>query len=629
MINRIICRIAVVGSLALFTGCLSAGRHPDISYDSQLGRARAMLDRGENTRAMLACIDLSRQDPDMPGLKDLQNDIVKALNEQRAKEQEAQTKLTARTMSLDADARKVVPYSYGVTRRVAGETGSLRTPSSDVEKLLRKRITVHLDNVDVNQFIMTVGAAENINMIADGQIAGAPGAAGQGGKTMTLHAEDTPLIEILDYVSRNLDVSFSIGDRIIWVTSRQSSDTGIPMETRMYRLRKAISGDESEDAEEGIDIVRTIKRFVPDENGADLLFNRKAHMLIARNTRDNLALIEDVIEALDVCPPQILIEARFITTELDDLSELGIDWVLNSAVGITKKDVMEGGVEVSKNKTEIDSGATAGFTEFKGAAQGLNFTYRGILTDPLFEATLHALEASGKSKTLSVPRVTTVNNRPAKIRIGKDFRYFEQYDVMQVIDGRDNNNNPIYRSVLVPSGTPALEELGIELQVTPSVGADMASVTLSMKPKITDFVKYEVYETVSSSTVPGQQGSNTTSVGQVPIFSRSELETEVIVRSGQTVVMGGLIKSSEVKSESRVPLLSYIPIIGLLFRHDVVIEAKQNLLIFVTATIISEWGESLVPIGAAQGPGEQKESQPAEMPAPPASGTPAAVNVGG
>jgi type II secretory pathway component GspD/PulD (secretin) len=433
---------------------------------------------------------------------------------------------------------------------------------------------------------------------------------------MTLHADDTPLVEILNYVSRNLDVTFSIGDRIIWVTPRQSNTGDVPMETRMYRLRKAISADESEDAEEGIDIVRTIKRFVPDEQGSDLLFNRKAHMLIARNTRDNLSLVEDIIEALDVCPPQILIEARFITTDVNDLGELGIDWVLNSAVGVTKKDVIEGGAEVTKNKTEIETGATAGFTAFDGAAQGLNFSYQGILTDPLFKATLHALETSGKSRTLSVPRVTTVNNRPAKIRIGKDFRYFEQYDVQSI--PAFSGTTTTYQSILVPVGTPALEDLGIELEVVPSVGADLGSVSLSMKPKIRDFIRYEYYATGGANNNGAPNSTNGLSMVKIPIFSTSELETEVIVQSGQTVVMGGLITSSETKSESRVPLLSYIPLIGLLFRHDVSTEMKQNLLIFVTATIVSEWGESLVPLNSV---GEPAETAPAAAPA--------AVSVGG
>ena len=59
--------------------------------------------------------------------------------------------------------------------------------------------------------------------------------------------------------------------------------------------------------------------------------------------------------------------------------------------------------------------------------QGLNLTYRGILTEPMFQAILHALDISGKGKTLSVPRVTTVNNNPAKLRNGEDLRYFEEF----------------------------------------------------------------------------------------------------------------------------------------------------------------------------------------------------------
>jgi hypothetical protein len=83
---------------------------------------------------------------------------------------------------------------------------------------------------------------------------------------------------------------------------------------------------------------------------------------------------------------------------------------------------------------------------------------------------------------------------------------------------------------------------------------------------------------------------------KLPIFASSELETEMVVRSGETVVMGGLITSRESQKLSKVPILSSIPILGRLFTHDMVEEKKENLLIFVTATVLSETGESLIPL---------------------------------
>ena len=76
----------------------------------------------------------------------------------------------------------------------------------------------------------------------------------------------------------------------------------------------------------------------------------------------------------------------------------------------------------------------------------------------------------------------------------------------------------------------------------------------------------------------------------------------MIVHSGETVVMGGLISSSESKSRKGIPVLRSIPLIGRFFEHDTREESKQNLLIFVTATILSDRGESLVPIKDTEQP---------------------------
>ena len=84
---------------------------------------------------------------------------------------------------------------------------------------------------------------------------------------------------------------------------------------------------------------------------------------------------------------------------------------------------------------------------------------------------------------------------------------------------------------------------------------------------------------------------------KLPIFSRSTVDTEVVVRSGETVVMGGLVTSQKGKAQRGIPIISKIPLIGRLFRHDVTTDETSNLLIFVTATLISDTGEELIPVG--------------------------------
>ena len=83
---------------------------------------------------------------------------------------------------------------------------------------------------------------------------------------------------------------------------------------------------------------------------------------------------------------------------------------------------------------------------------------------------------------------------------------------------------------------------------------------------------------------------------RLPIFREQDMTTKVIVQSGETVVLGGLITTIESKKVSKVPILGSIPLIGSLFRHENIEELNQNLLVFVTATLLSQRGESLVPV---------------------------------
>ncbi len=565
------------------------------AQDAKIAEARALFDRGQYNKAMLACIDVGHANPEHPGLDELQRDISQALWEQRAMAARLRQETTDIAMHADLNARKLLPATYGLRRGVQGETAPLRTEPTDMERALQKLVTVHLDGVNLSGFIMAIGADENINIIAD-QV--------EEDRTMSIHAENVPLREILDYVSRNMGVVFSVGRNMIWVTPKESQGPRIPMETRMYRLRKGLSSTELQGGVDSIGILEAIERFVPTEEGADMFFNDKAHVLIVRNTRDNLFRIEELIEALDISPPQVLIEARFVSSGITDLRELGVDWVLNSAVSVTKQNVLRNGSVVSANSTEIASGGSVEFTPFARDATGLNLTYSGVLTDPMFEAVIHALETSGRSRTLSVPKVTTVNNRPATIRVGEDFYYFDQYTSEEILSETSDDGRAIYVSRQVPTGTPQQEELGIQLSVTPSVGADLRSITLYMTPEIKDFVRWE-YWSVSGNDNSGNSNDNddntaTNDTGlstiKLPIFRVSSIETEVIVQSGETVVMGGLITSSETDDEERIPILSSIPILGNLFKYKNKTVEEKNLLIFVTATILSERGEDLIPI---------------------------------
>jgi len=617
---------------AVFTGCTTthklAGNGEEGAPAGPTAKVEEFLMQGDYTSALIECIDLSKEQPNLPGLPDLQKRILRKLEEQRAATAAQRAALSHQRMTTDLEKHKDVPDTYGLRRLVKVDQKGIRTPNSAMQKALQKKVTLHLENADISRLILTIGTTEKINMVADPSISS---------NAITIHADQVPLSEILNYVARNIGVAFYLGENTIWVTPGEQGKAGVPMEMRCYRLRKGIAHDiDASDMDQGgggggaagsrssapsrarrnapsspsassknpkdegeINIVDAINRFVPQPEGSDLLFDTKAHTLIVKNTVENLVQVEDLIEALDVCPPQVLIEARFMSTAITDLRELGIDWVLNSVQAVSKSN--------GKIQTQIDKGGSISGDAAINAAQGMNLVYRGVLTDPLFQATLHALEKTGKTKTLSIPRVTTVNNRPATIRVGEDFRYFEEYNVQSIpneVSGTTGAST--YSSVLVPVGTPTLEELGIQLKVVPSVGADMSSIDLRLVPEISAFERYEYFVTSAGTTGSNGQGvdngTNGLSTIKLPIFSRSKIDTEVIVQSGETVVMGGLIKSTEDRQRSGVPILMHLPLIGYLFTHDNVNQDQQNLLIFVTATLISQRGEELIPLAPPRTP---------------------------
>ena len=582
--------------------CLVVGCHTtDVAEDERpipesVLKARGLFENDQLTEAIIACTDIYRKDPLTPGLGELQTEINTRLAELRKRNTAKRLPVSDAIAMEDADRQGVLPDTYRLRKHVVGETRPIHTMPPETQKLLDQPYTIHLDNVTLSEIVGQIGSSTNqtaINIVADSDL-------GED-KTISVHVDNTPLSEILEYIGRNLGVTFAVGRNLIWATASAEAASGPPLFTRIYRLRKGISKEELDAGEEGIGIITAVKRFVPEVTGADILFNPRAHAILAKNTRDNLALIEDIIEVLDVRPPQVLIEARFLTTEITDITELGVDWFLDSNWSTSRKGKAKFRTQVvGANGNDNDLGLTAASinqTAFDSVASGFNLTYQGLLTDPQFHAVLHALQTEGNTRTLSVPRVTAVNNTEAKVSIGKDVRYFEEYDVEEIRTGTNNNGNETYESRLVPSGTPEKEELGIELVVTPSVGADLSTIDLKLAPEISDIIDWEYWDTAVDSS-SSSSGTNTTAMGMIklPIFSKSTVETEVIVRSGETVVMGGLVRSQKGKDVRGVPFLSKIPLIGRLFRHDIVTDETSNLLIFVTATLISDTGEELIPV---------------------------------
>jgi type IV pilus assembly protein PilQ len=655
--------MAAVLLLAL-AGCTTPD--PAVSAAPTVDRpARAVRDadelfqRGRATEAILACIEIARKDPLAPGLAELQSRILNRLNEQRRASITARAAASHESMAQDARRQGLVPDTYGVSRHLIGDISSHNSPRTKMQQALTNEISMHLEDADLAGIITELGDS-GINLVSDSDIST---------KTLTIHTENTPLRELLEFIGRNLDVSFNVGETLIWVTSRLPTDGPIPLETRVYRLRIGLPGNEvpggaalGEAAQTGsgeIAIVDAIKKFVPQPAGSEISFDTRAHALLIKNTRQYLTETETIINALDVRPLQVLIEARFINTKANDTRALGIDWLLAGPMSSTANNsqTIPGGPEIVKasdgktlTKTlSADDLSLAGSSIGAGMLQNGagSLLYSGVLDDIRLKAVLQAMESSGQTRTLTVPRITTVNNRTATIHIGEEFQYYDnltapvnqnlnntfgqsstlltavtawqaqitaygtpttwdtatsnivtQLRTMianannQILTQGAQSNNPLF------TGTPKTISLGYNLSVTPSVGADLATINLALIPDITELQNKSEWE---AANTPGKATFQT--LGMLPIVMQKKIETEMVVRSGETVVMGGLAQASGGKDRTGIPWLSRIPLLGWLFRTDSTNEGADNLLVFVTATLISDMGENLIPLTPHAGPG--------------------------
>jgi general secretion pathway protein D len=197
---------------------------------------------------------------------------------------------------------------------------------------------------------------------------------------------------------------------------------------------------------------------------------------------------------------------------------------------------------------------------------------------------------------MSAPKVTVLSGKRATITVAQELRYPESYgDIESTVSsgssGGGNNNSPGGGGISITAGTPqdfVTRNVGVEMTVTPNVEND-DTISLILEPRVTEFEGFVEYGGPSVAL----QGGLTVTVPAgfyQPIFSVREITTEVTVFDGATVVMGGLTRDEVKTVNDRVPILGDIPGIGRLFRSEGESRQKRNLLIFVTANLVSPGG---------------------------------------
>jgi len=461
----------------------------------------------------------------------------------------------------EAIERPMIPESVGLDR----PTGE------NIEEKLNQKVSMNLTDADLSYVLDLLFRCTGVNIIANH--------ADMAGIKLSLHVDDISLSDLLEYLAQNVGLAYTLGSDSVWLSTAANP----LLEHAIFHLNVGLTstaGEIKPDADNDVTRVLTWMESWPNwPPGSTWSYDYKTNTLFVLSTRGMLKNVDEVVRAIDIPPVQVSIEARFVTVGVDDLRELGLDWELTSDSTLTKRSDGQTGMQV-------DQGTGVDLNDF--TQSGLTFALTGVLTDPEFTAVLHALDDNQDTNTLSVPQVTVLNNETAELHVGEQFPVPTEYRELNAITTTDNQNTS------VPTGfIPIIEtiDLGATLKVTPSVGRDRKTITLQLEPEILELVRFVEYSGVTivdgnAEDLPGQQ---------YPVIEKRTVKTRLVVADGSTVVMGGLIDEVETVSQKKVPLLGDVPVLGWLFKSETTDSVKSNLLIFVTAKIVTPTGRGYQP----------------------------------
>src|SRR3989338_1048334 len=184
---------------------------------------------------------------------------------------------------------------------------------------------------------------------------------------------------------------------------------------------------------------------------------------------------------------------------------------------------------------------------------------------------LHSVEKTGKANVLSSPKITTLSGQIATIQVVRTVPYATAVTRTNIAQGSQATENPIF----VDTFTIAEKTVGIKLPVKPTVGEDKETITLEVSPEVSQIV--DQVPIVSSAG---------TSLG-LPVIDARSAQTTVVVKSGETIILGGLVKDNDSDTTRQVPLLGNIPVLGNLFKFKSKSREKSNLIILITATLVT------------------------------------------
>lgn len=410
-------------------------------------------------------------------------------------------------------------------------------PSSAIpSRFSGKKVSLDFQDADIINVLRLLSEVSKLNMVIGENVKG----------KLTIRMSDVPWDQALDVVLKLKGLGKVFEDNVLRIDTLANIAQGQDEETRakeaMVRSEDLETKIVSVNYAKAKDILESVKRSLSPRG--DIAVDERTNTLIIKDIKNRHSEIVKFLKMLDTPTPQVLIEARIVQADSNFARDLGVQWgaTHNSNPG-TYSIGMISGPSGTVGAPATGFAVNLPAVGLAGPKGNLGFTV-GKSDSLNLDIRLSAGESQGVTKVLSAPKITTMDNKEATIQQGEAIPY----------------------KTLSQEGTK-----------TEFIDATM---TLKVTPKVTP----DGHIAMSIKISKNRQGSIV--VEGTPSINKKEAITEVLVKDGETTVIGGIFESTDVDNVGGVPLFYRIPLIGWLFRNTQKSNIKSELLIFITPKII-------------------------------------------
>ncbi|WP_129127706.1 type IV pilus secretin family protein [Geomonas oryzae] len=406
--------------------------------------------------------------------------------------------------------------------------------SASAEKHLQKkvykgrRVTLEFSDADIRKIFQLIAEVSNLNFLIGDDVTG----------TISIKLVNVPWDQALDVILDTKGLAMVQQGNIVQIKPRNKMQNQADEEAaakkaaeRMMELKTAVF----EVNYASVSDVASQFGMLKSERGI-ITKDERTSRVIVRDVQPALDEMRALLKNLDAPEKQVMIEARIVEATSTFTRDLGVQW------GLTYRDASASVANINSVETTFGGVvSTAGPGTSGAGGLGLGMSFGKLTSNVQLDMRLAAAATVGQVKIISTPKVVTLNNKAAKISQGQSIPY---------------------QTTSAEGTKTEFVEAALTLEVTPHITAD-GSVSMKIK---------------ASNNSPG--------TGSPPPINKKEATTELVVSNGDTTVIGGIYVDSDTESDTGVPFLADIPLLGWLFKSNAKQKTKTELLIFITPKIV-------------------------------------------